>query len=166
MKTCSKCKETKEYSAFQKNKSNKDGYQYQCAACRVEGCAKYFSSLTREERDKRVKSAKEWKEKNADKVKETAKAYAKEHKAERAAAQTKRKANQQQRTPTWLTEDDFIRIKCFYQVAAMRNRESDTQWHVDHIVPMNGKQVCGLHVPWNLQVITATENLRKHNIYG
>jgi hypothetical protein len=75
----------------------------------------------------------------------------------------KRRASKLQRTPSWLTEFDLLKIKCYYQVAAMRTRESGENWHVDHIIPLQGKNVCGLHVPSNLQIIPAIENMRKNN---
>ena len=58
--------------------------------------------------------------------------------------------------PPWLTEKQKQEIKRIY-----RSRKEGE--HVDHIVPINGKGVCGLHVPWNLQVITKEENIRKGN---
>jgi hypothetical protein len=76
-----------------------------------------------------------------------------------------RRAAKIQRTPAWLTEFDKLKIKCLYQLAAMRNRESDRKWHVDHIIPLQGEFVSGLHVPDNLRVILAIDNLRKNNLY-
>lgn len=69
------------------------------------------------------------------------------------------------RVPHWLTPSDILAMKCIYQVAAMRNANSDMRWSVDHIIPLNGKTVCGLHVPSNLQVIPLSENLSKRNKY-
>lgn len=77
----------------------------------------------------------------------------------------KRRASKLQRTPAWLTEFDHLKMKCYYQVAAMRTKESGEAWHVDHIIPLQGKNVCGLHVPSNLQIIPAIENMRKNNHY-
>jgi len=68
-----------------------------------------------------------------------------------------------QRTPTWLTKDDKWLIKEIYEFAALRTKFFGFSWHVDHIIPLQGKTVSGLHVPNNLQVIPAMENIRKKN---
>jgi hypothetical protein len=65
--------------------------------------------------------------------------------------------------PKWLTEDEYQQIKDFYEIARMFKLFTGQDYHVDHIVPLQGKNVCGLHVPWNLQVIPARENLSKSN---
>ena len=77
----------------------------------------------------------------------------------------KYQASKLKRTPVWLTEDEKERMVCYYQVAAMLSKESDKQWHVDHIVPLQGENISGLHVPWNLRVIPAIDNLKKNNSF-
>lgn len=67
------------------------------------------------------------------------------------------------RTPKWLSEFDLLAIKCKYSVCAMLNKHGVEKWHVDHIVPLQGQNVSGLHVPWNLQVIPASKNMQKSN---
>ncbi len=94
----------------------------------------------------------EWREKN--KLK---------YKAYMAMATNARRTAKMQRTPSWLTEDEMFLISEAYELAALRTHLLGFQWHVDHIVPLRGKEVSGLHVPWNLQVIPGVENQRKSN---
>jgi hypothetical protein len=68
-----------------------------------------------------------------------------------------------QRTPAWLTPDDHWMLEQAYELSAIRTKMFGFQWHVDHIIPLRGKTVSGLHVPWNIQVIPAVENQRKSN---
>lgn len=102
-------------------------------------------------------------EQKRDKIRETASRWQKNNKGKVNANTALRHAAKMQRKPKWLTKEDKLKIKCMYQVAAMYNKESDIKWHVDHIVPLQGESVSGLHVPWNLRVIPAVENIRKNN---
>lgn len=75
----------------------------------------------------------------------------------------KRKAARLQRTPKWLTDFDRLKMECYYSIAAMLTRVNNEPWHVDHVLPLRGKTVSGLHVPANLQVLRGIENMRKGN---
>jgi hypothetical protein len=77
------------------------------------------------------------------------------------AAKTKNRLERLLRVPAWLTEDDKWMIEQAYELAKLRTEMFGFQWHVDHIIPLKGKKVSGLHVPTNLQVIPWQENLRK-----
>jgi len=74
-----------------------------------------------------------------------------------------RQLGKKQRTPAWLTDFDKLKIECVYAVAAMLTRVNNEPWHVDHVFPLHGKTVSGLHVPSNLQVLRGAENSRKGN---
>jgi len=76
-----------------------------------------------------------------------------------------RRVEKENRTPEWLTFEQKLEIECFYYKALRYEEEYGVKYHVDHIIPLNGENVCGLHVPWNLQVLPAKENLRKSNKY-
>lgn len=58
--------------------------------------------------------------------------------------------------------DKFV-LQEAYHLAGLRFKYTEIKWHVDHIVPLNGKTVCGLHKANNFQVITEKENRRKYN---
>jgi hypothetical protein len=66
-------------------------------------------------------------------------------------------------TPKWLTRRQKGEIRQLYQIAMTMTQTTGEQYVVDHIVPLRSEFVCGLHVPWNLRVITREENLIKSN---
>lgn len=74
-----------------------------------------------------------------------------------------RRAARKQRTPKWLTEDQIDDINFIYMLSGLMSKTTGIQHHVDHIVPLRGRHVSGLHVPWNLTIIPAKDNLSKNN---
>ena len=74
-----------------------------------------------------------------------------------------RRSLKKQATPKWLNNEDLWMIEEIYELAQLRKNTTKVDWHVDHIVPLVSNIVCGLHVPWNLQVIEARQNLVKYN---
>lgn len=68
-----------------------------------------------------------------------------------------------QATPRWLTAEHKLEIRLKYRLAIELSRRMGVPHVVDHVIPLQGETVCGLHVPWNMEVITQDENLQKSN---
>lgn len=101
-----------------------------------------------------------WREENKEKVIiASAKAWRK-RRAQHNALIAKRRANKLLATPPWANKE---KIKEFYVTADGLQMLTGEWYNVDHIVPLQGKRVCGLHCEFNLQVIPKEVNLRKHN---
>lgn len=86
-------------------------------------------------------------------------------KAKLRAHDAKRRTEKMKRTPAWLTKDDFWMIEQAYELAVLRTKLFGFAWHVDHVIPLQGKLVSGLHVPTNIQVIPWRDNVAKANKY-
>jgi hypothetical protein len=73
-----------------------------------------------------------------------------------------RRARKLQAQPQWLTAIHKAQMREMYDIAQCRYIQTGIRHHVDHIFPLHGEGFCGLHVPWNLRVLTKRENLSKH----
>ena len=126
-------------------------------------------------RDKRWQAAnpgvpaqrmRDWYKANTERHKSTMRDYFLARPWLRAALSSKARADHYQRTPSWLTEDDIWMMDEAYELAKLRQQMTGFPWHVDHVIPLRGERVSGLHVPLNLQVIPALVNMRKGNRYA
>ena len=74
-----------------------------------------------------------------------------------------RKRRHRSATPKWVTKEQKLAMRALYLEAQRLTKLTGMRYVVDHIVPLINPEVCGLHVPWNLRVITQDDNLRKSN---
>lgn len=110
-------------------------------------------------------ASKKVREEKRDVIKVRKAEYAKRNKYIVNAACSKRKASKLLRTPKWVGQEELWLIKEAYELSQLRTKLHGFSWHVDHVIPLQGELVSGLHVPKNLQVIPALENIQKNNRY-
>jgi hypothetical protein len=191
MKCCSLCGETKAFSEFYTRLESSDGLRSDCKQClKNRTKARYFRTLDAQkvyfsERYKALvkknpdfhaqnyaahtekirQQNRENYAKHSDKRKKSVALYAKANRAKVNSLVKAYKAAKINACPKWVRSDtDFMwLIEEAYDLAAMRSKMFGFAWHVDHIVPLRGKKVSGLHVPWNLAVIPASLNCSKQN---
>jgi len=172
MRNCKKCLQNKNLEEFKKHSN---GYRHVCKKCQ------YLAEINNPTAyANRIARMKKYRHSEKGKIAEKAYSQSEIGKASRKAAtkkyhQTpqghinkyvttaKRRAGRLQRTPAWLNDIDRERIKNEYKLAALLSKIEGVKWTVDHIIPLQGDLVSGLHVPSNLQVMRASENFSKHN---
>jgi len=116
----------------------------------LEAAKKHYEKIKDNNEFKLLNSSKtrEWAKKNPHKV------------LEQSAS---KRATKLKRVPCWLTKQDFENIKQIYLEAKQLSDKEGKKYHVDHIIPLRGKYVSGLHVPENLRILLAEENMAKSN---
>jgi hypothetical protein len=157
-----------------------------CTKCSTDRNEKYRAANPEKTRQHRIKSQEKTAEKrrndlaaktkkleadrlyrlaNKESIAKMKKAWYDAHPGRATELAVKRKKAVKLRTPKWLISDDWFIIKEAYELAALRTKMFGFYWEVDHVLPLQGKMVSGLHVPANLQVIPATLNRQKNNRY-
>ena len=175
MKNCTKCNTVKEISMFHKG-NNADGYRTWCKTC-VSAYKKQYK-IDNAERIKAIQRAydalknplrreyfQQYYLNKKPQIDAANRAYRKANLDKHTEKENRRRAAKLNRTPAWLTNDDYWMIEQAYELSALRTKMFGFDWEVDHVLPMQGKMVSGLHVPTNLQVIPATLNRQKTNRY-
>jgi ATPase subunit of ABC transporter with duplicated ATPase domains len=175
-KQCTLCKIEKNFANFHQEKSRKDGFHPWCKQCKGERQKSYYENNKPEilERQAKYQKNNEQKIKDASKVrakrnydKDPKKSvqrvldYIKKNPQKNAERSAMHRAILLQATPPWA---DRRLIEEVYEFA-VEFKEFGFDVHVDHIVPLKGKNVCGLHVQKNLRVCLAVINLSKGNKY-
>ena len=146
---------------------------YGCCACADIAFKKWYAAHPndhlkhvnnwRQKNPSKVSSIRaKWSENNPEKVRESSKNWKRANLGKVAESASRRRAAEDLRMPSWLTAADHLEFDTVYKYCAGL-RAAGLDYHVDHIVPLRGKSVSGLHVPWNLQVIPAVENMSKGN---
>lgn len=160
MKTCTKClvaKPATNQFFYSEKKKNGDLFRNWCIVC--------FREYGQKNKEKIAQKSKDWISANKEKAALTRHLWKKNNKDLNRAHGLNRIARKKQRTPNWYSDfDDFV-MKEAHHLAKLREDLTGCKWDVDHIIPLCGKTVSGLHVYNNIQVIPKSINVRKHNKY-
>lgn len=172
------CKSEKNLSEFYKSKKCLQGVFPQCISCLSEDRKVKRTLRTQQQRiydteksllwyKNNKETAKqrmhEWRKSNKHLCRQAEKQWKQANKGKVNASVAKRAAQKKSAYASWCSEfTDFVSLEAA-DLCIKRKSATGFSWHVDHIIPISGKKVCGLHVWNNIAVIPAVENLRKNN---
>lgn len=177
MKKCCTCLIEKETSNFHRCKSLSDGLYKVCKQCRKTTSKEYrerhgdkirdnwrktYAKDPTKHRANSLRCAKA----NPQRCRDAGKRWSKNNRLKANEYTAKRYAAFKQATPSWLNKKQRAEIKWFYDTARDLQWLSNEKLCVDHIEPLRGVISSGLHVPWNLQIISLSGNSRKGNKLG
>lgn len=173
-KVCKNCLEEKPHSDFYKNPRMKDGHWNTCKNCESNRQRAYYQA----NRERVLERTSKYNKDNPEICRVAGKRYYyrnreasiqrkldwyKSNPDKAAASASMYRAKVKGATPDWLTQEQKRQVQEFYEHARDCRAVSGQDYHVDHIVPLQGENVCGLHVPWNLQVLPSDVNIAKSN---
>src|ERR1017187_8305254 len=192
-KYCSNCNKVKNLDEFYANVATKDGREYRCIVCKslyirnkwktdskyreshslyYKGKAKYSSAELEEQC---LSCNIEYKTKYAPNrsgycpicaKKISDQRWTQNHLSLKAQNSAKRRSAKSKSIPKWLTNEHYEQMQRYYDAAQWVQSILGELIEVDHIVPLQGKEVKGFHVPWNLQLLTKKDNASKGSKYG
>ena len=185
MKKCTECNEIKELDEFNKCSKGKNGLEAKCRSCKQEWyqnnrekrlqqvkeynknhketIVEYKKRYQKENKEKIAIKKKKHHEENVEEITRKKREHYRNNKSQYVERDAKYRARKLNATPPWLTKFDLNYFKSIYMQSSWLSENTDINYHVDHIIPLQGKYVCGLHVPWNLQILKDKDNLAKGN---
>ena len=182
-KLCHRCEETKSVAEFHRDRSKADGFHTLCKSCKEVAQKKwrlandrsaYQKQYRADNRDTLLEGKKEWYNDNKERQLANMAAWVKNNRAafkviqnryignnrgKFADKEARRRSLKLSAMPKWLNHAEVVEIEYMY----MYNQIMPGNWEVDHIVPLQGESICGLHIPENLQILSAKENRMKSN---
>lgn len=161
MRTCRRCGETKDESQFYAVKARPGSFYSRCRTCNNQIVAQW----ERDNKERKAARTAEYRAKPEARKRavEVTIAYHKRNPHKKQAQTVARRLAKEQRTPKWLTAEHKAQMAEVYNLARECRILTGDAYHVDHVVPLNGEFVSGLHVPWNLQVLPSDVNIAKSN---
>jgi superfamily II helicase len=162
LRVCKKCHVEKDLELFAKHKKCNLGRLHECKDCKNKYLLQRYYKNPEKYVEVQKKSLSKRKSEGKDVHKPT-KDYRKRYPERHNAKQRERAALKLNRIPSWATDQDRKDIVSMYALAKKLEAVFGVKYHVDHIVPLKGKNVCGLHTPNNLQILESSLNMRKSN---
>jgi hypothetical protein len=179
---CVECKEFLCISNYSRHAGTNLGYNTRCKPCmktpyKLEKVNKRVRELRKENPKKYLEKKREYKAKNKERIAQVDKIWQANNKETIHKHSNNWKKKNKPRVYNYikqremkikgcslkLSKESNNEIKSFYKECQSLNANSNKKYQVDHIIPITSDIICGLHVPWNLQILTKSENSSKKN---